>query len=189
MNILLIAQCDKRALVESRRILDQFAERRGERTWQTPITQAGLDTLRKLLKKSARRNTAVACHWIRGRDHSELLWIVGDASRFNEQGAVPTNSTRRDVLRKADENDWHSAEDIRLLSTLAALLHDLGKASLAFQNRLKPDAPMVRNLYRHEWTSLRLFQAFVGSDSDPIWLARLAIPSCLLYTSPSPRDS
>lgn len=177
MNILLVSQCDKRALVESRRLLDQFAERRGERTWQTPITQAGLDTLRTLLKKTARRNTAVACHWIRGRDHSELLWIVGDASRFNEQGAVPTNTTRRDVLRKGDENDWHSAEDIRLLSTLAALLHDLGKASLSFQNRLKPGAPMERNLYRHEWTSLRLFQAFVGTDDDPTWLARLANPS------------
>lgn len=183
MNILLIAQCDKRALVESRRILDQFAERRGERTWQTPITQAGLDTLRKLLKKTARRNTAVACHWIRGKDHSELLWIVGDASRFNVQGAVPTNSTRRDVLRKGDENDWHSAEDIRLLSTLAALLHDLGKASLAFQNRLKPGAPMERNLYRHEWTSLRLFQAFVGTDDDPAWLARLANPSAADHAS------
>ncbi|MBN0343716.1 hypothetical protein JTM70_37585, partial [Pseudomonas aeruginosa] len=93
MNILLVSQCEKRALSETRRILDQFAERRGERTWQTPITQAGLDTLRRLLKKSARRNTAVACHWIRGRDHSELLWIVGDASRFNAQGAVPTNRT------------------------------------------------------------------------------------------------
>ena len=39
MNILLISQCDKRALTETRRILDQFAERRGDRTWQTPITQ------------------------------------------------------------------------------------------------------------------------------------------------------
>lgn len=177
MNVLLISQCDKRALAESRRILDQFAERRGERTWQTPITQAGLDILRKLLRKTARKNTAVACHWIRGKDHSELLWIVGDAGRFSAQGAVPTNSTRRDVLRRDDENDWHSAEDIRLLSTLAALLHDLGKASRAFQDRLKPGAPMTRNLYRHEWTSLRLFQAFVGRDDDPTWLARLANPT------------
>lgn len=165
MNILLISQCDKRALVESRRILDQFAERRGERTWQTPITQAGLDTLRRLLKKTARRNTAVACHWIRGLDHSELLWIVGDTSRFNPQGAVPTNTTRRNVLRKDDENDWHTAEDIRLLAHMAALLHDLGKASVAFQRRLKATR-LERNLYRHEWVSLRLFLAFVGQDDD-----------------------
>jgi CRISPR-associated endonuclease/helicase Cas3 len=173
MNVLLVSQCDKRALTETRRILDQFAERRGDRTWQTPITNAGLDTLRKLLRKTARKNTAVACHWIRGQDHSELLWIVGDGRRFNTEGAVPTNSTTSDVLRKGDENDWHTAQDIRLLAQLAALLHDLGKASLAFQQRLQGKLD-ERNRYRHEWVSLRLFLAFVGSDDDDAWLARLA---------------
>ena len=173
MNILLISQCDKRALTETRRILDQFAERRGNRTWQTPITEAGLDTLRKLLRKTARKNTAVACHWIRGRDHSELIWIVGDARRFNTEGAVPTNATANDVLRKGDENDWHTAQDIRLLAQLAALLHDLGKASVAFQQRLQVRLD-ERNRYRHEWVSLRLFLAFVGGDNDESWLARLA---------------
>lgn len=174
MNVLLICQCDKRALVESRRILDQFAERCGERSWQTPITQAGLDTLRKLLKKTARRNTAVACHWIRGLNHSELLWIVGDASRFNERGAVPTNTTSRDILRRDDENDWHTGEDIRLLAQMAALLHDLGKASAAFQAKLTR-RQAVADAYRHEWVSLRLFEAFVGAAaSDSEWLERLA---------------
>ncbi|MEQ4574511.1 MAG: type I-F CRISPR-associated helicase Cas3f [Gammaproteobacteria bacterium] len=173
MNILLISQCDKRALTETRRILDQFAERRGDRTWQTPITQAGLDTLRKLLRRTARKNTAVACHWIRGLDHSELLWIVGDARRFNAEGAVPTDTTVRNVLRQGDENDWHTAEDIRLLAQLAALLHDLGKASVAFQERLRGKRT-ERNLYRHEWVSLRLFLAFVGGDDDETWLRRLA---------------
>ncbi len=175
MNILLISQCDKRALVETRRILDQFAERRGDRTWQTPITEAGLDTLRKLLRKTARKNTAVACHCIRGRDHSELLWVVGDARRFNAEGAVPTNTTARNVLRRGDENDWHTAEDIRLLAQLSALLHDLGKASIAFQSRLRGKL-QERNLYRHEWVSLRLFLAFVGQDDDEGWLRRLVDP-------------
>ncbi|MEF1218667.1 hypothetical protein REH76_12800, partial [Photobacterium damselae] len=64
MNILLISECNKQALPETRRILDQFAERKGSRTWQTPITFEGLKTLRMLLKKTARRNTAVACYWI-----------------------------------------------------------------------------------------------------------------------------
>nr|WP_255691648.1 type I-F CRISPR-associated helicase Cas3f [Luteimonas sp. XNQY3] len=172
---MLISQCGKRALTETRRILDQFAERRGDRTWQTPITEAGLDTLRKLLRRTARKNTAVACHWIRGRDHSELLWIVGDARRFNAEGAVPTDTTVRNVLRRGDENDWHTAEDIRLLAQLAALMHDLGKASVAFQARLQGRL-QERNLYRHEWVSLRLFLAFVGQDDDEAWLRRLADP-------------
>lgn len=176
MNVLLISQCDKRALTETRRILDQFAERRGDCVWQTAITQDGLDTVRKLLRKTARKNTAVACHWVRGRDHSELLWVVGDASRFNFEGAVPTNVTSSDVLRSHDENDWHTAQTIRLFAQLAALLHDIGKASLAFQERLT-GRRTERNLYRHEWVSLRLFQAFVGGDDDEGWLRRFADPN------------
>lgn len=172
MNVLLISQCNKNALKESRRILDQFAERRGERTWQTPITQAGLDTLRKLLRKSARKNTAVACHWIRGHDHSELVWVVGDAAKFNRRGATPTNTTRRNILRAEDENDWHSGQLIHLLASMAALFHDLGKASQAFQFRLQGKLE-GRNRYRHEWVSLRLLEAFVGKDDDAAWLGRL----------------
>lgn len=176
MNVLLISRCSKNALTETRRILDQFAERRGDRTWQTPITWDRLTTLRKLLRKTARKNTAVACHWIRGKDHSELMWIVGDATRFNAEGAAPTNTTRRDVLRQQDENDWHTAEDIKLLAALAALMHDLGKACEAFQLRLRGKGPEGANLYRHEWISLRLFQSFVGQDEDAGWLERLADP-------------
>ncbi len=174
MNVLFVAQCTKRALTETRRILDQFAERRGERTWQTPITQDGLDTVRRLLRQSARKNTAVACHWIRGRDHSELLWVVGDTRQFNDQGAVPTNMTARNVLRAGDENAWHHLPLMTALAALAALLHDLGKATQAFQDRLKNPGMRERNHYRHEWVSVRLFGAFVGRDDDAGWLQRMA---------------
>lgn len=84
----------------------------------------------------------------------------------------------RNVLRKEGENDWHTAQDIRLLAQLAALLHDLGKASVSFQERLQGKR-IERNLYRHEWVSLRLFQAFVGVDDDDGWLCRLASPDTL----------
>ena len=174
MNVLFVSQCSKRALTETRRILDQFAERRGDRTWQTPITQAGLDTVRKLLRQSARKNTAVACHWIRGRDHSELLWVVGDGRQFNAEGAVPTNTTASNVLRAEDESTWHHLPLMTALAALAALLHDLGKATQAFQDRLSSPGVRERNHYRHEWVSVRLFQAFVGQDDDPGWLQRLA---------------
>ncbi len=173
MNILLVSQCTKRALTETRRILDQFAERRGDRTWQTPITQQGLDTLRMLLRKTARKNTAVACHWIRGQNHSELLWVVGDTKQFNAQGATPTNMTERNILRQDDENDWHTAHDIRLLAAMAALFHDFGKANDTFQAKLRGKGKMA-DPYRHEWVSLRLFQAFVRQDADAEWLQRLA---------------
>ncbi len=172
MNVMLISQCSKNALTETRRILDNFAERRGERSWQTAITRQGLETLHRLLRKTARKNTAVACLWIRGKDHSELIWVVGDNRRFNAEGGTPTNTTQRDVLRAGDEDDWHHAEDIRLLAALAALFHDLGKANQAFQKKLTNTKPMA-DAYRHEWISLRLFEAFVGQDEDRQWLQRL----------------
>ena len=114
MNILLISQCNKNALKESRRIIDQFAERVGERSWQTHITEKGLEALHKLLRKTARKNTAVACHWIRSKNHTELLWIVGDKSQFNERGRVPTNRTNRNILRFNDECSQLSAADIQI---------------------------------------------------------------------------
>ena len=174
MNVMLISQCRKNALTETRRILDQFAERRGDRTWQTSITQQGLQTLHKMLRKTARRNTAVACHWIRGKGHTELIWVVGDAGRFNAHGAAPTNTTERDVLRRKDENDWHTIEDIRLLVILAALFHDLGKASRAFDKKLRGGKP-IADAFRHEWVSLRLLEAFVNGRNDEEWLASLTV--------------
>lgn len=176
MNVMLVSQCSKRALVETRRILDQFAERKGGRTWLTAITQQGLATLRKMLRKTAKRNTAVACHWIKSANRTELLWIVGSLSAFNEQGTVPTNTTQRDILRSQHENQWHTAEDISLLAGIAGLFHDFGKANLLFQNKLKGKCKGFEP-YRHEWVSLRIFQAFVDNQTDHQWLEKLAAMS------------
>ena len=112
MNILLISECNKKALSETRRVIDQFAERKGRRTWQTQITKDGLAMLRKLLNKTARRNTAVACYRIYGKNHTELLWLLGNRKRFNSEGTVPTNSTRRNILRSEDENAMRSISAI-----------------------------------------------------------------------------
>lgn len=66
-------------------------------------------------------------------------------------------------------------QHIRLLSALAALFHDVGKANRYFQRKLKSRSRKIApDPYRHEWVSLRLFEAFVGTDSDEAWLARLA---------------
>jgi len=83
MNVLIISRCTKRAREQSCQIIDQFAERTGDAAWQTTITMEGVDTLRKLLRKTARRNTAVACHWLKKNGQTELLWIVGNLRRFN----------------------------------------------------------------------------------------------------------
>lgn len=173
MNILLISQCSKNARQQSCRILDQFAERKGEGAWQTAITLEGLNTLRRLLRKTARRNTAVACHWIKKSGQTELLWIVGSLRRFNTQGNVPTHTTSRDILRSQHESHWHSTEAIALLAGIAGLFHDFGKAGALFQDGLLGKNSRRYQPFRHEWISVRLFQAFTVNQTDEQWLTQL----------------
>ncbi|WP_369857836.1 type I-F CRISPR-associated helicase Cas3f [Candidatus Thalassolituus haligoni] len=173
MIVIIKSQCGKKALIETRRVLDQFFERAGDRSWEGPVTQEGLITVRKLLRKTARRNTAVVCHRVRGRHQVEMEWIVGNARKFNAEGRVPTNSTGRDVLKSASENQWHTAEAIALMAGIAGLFHDFGKANVLFQLKLRGQRGMQEPL-RHEWLSLLMFVAFVRGKSDREWLETLA---------------
>lgn len=98
MMVLFVSQCEKNALAKTRRVLDAFANRIGDNTWQTVITNEGLQAVHKLLRKTASKSTAVSCHWIRTRSRSDLLWVVGNRKKFNEQGIVPVNYTSKDFV-------------------------------------------------------------------------------------------
>lgn len=105
MMVTFVSQCEHKALNRTRRVLDAFANRIGTNTWQTVITEDGLQAVKKLLRKSATKNTAVSCHWIRSRSRSEFLWVVGSKNEFNEQGVVPVNYTNQIDALKMDEID------------------------------------------------------------------------------------
>ncbi|EIF44408.1 CRISPR-associated helicase Cas3 family [gamma proteobacterium BDW918] len=175
MMVTFISQCDKKAIARSRRVLDAFADRIGDNTWQTVITQEGLLAVKKLLRKTATKNTAVSCHWIRSRARSELIWVVGNRNKFNYEGGVPVNTTLNDSYSAGDENRWIYGHAIQIVAVLAALLHDIGKATVGFQNKLfSPSDKFKGDPYRHEWISLRLFQAMIyGCNTDEQWLSRV----------------
>ena len=103
MMVTFISQCEKKALKKTRRVLDAFANRIGDNTWQTVITDEGLNTVKKMLRQTASKSTAVSCHWIRSRSRSQFIWVVGNKSKFGEQGVVPVNFTS-DELKK-DESE------------------------------------------------------------------------------------
>ena len=175
MMVTFISQCEKKALNRTRRVLDAFADRIGDNTWQTVITQEGLLAVKKLLRKTASKNTAVSCFWIRSRSRSELVWVVGNRQKFNELGRVPVNSTANNLLHSDWENQWHHAYSIQVMAALAALMHDLGKATVGFQKKLQPVNGVNKgDPYRHEWISLHIFLAMInGCDNDEAWLKRL----------------
>lgn len=176
MIVTFISQCEKKALPRTRRVLDAFADRIGDNTWQTVITEDGLLAVKRLLRKTVTKNTAVSCHWIRGRRRSELLWVVGNRNKFNSEGIVPVNRTKKKLDQNKWENDWHYLPLIKALVALSALLHDWGKASVLFQEKLQAKSKNSKkgDPLRHEWISCLLLNALVkhsgNQQNDTAWL-------------------
>lgn len=178
MMVVFVSQCEKKALTRTRRVLDTFADRIGDNTWQTMITQEGLLAVKKLLRKTASKNTAVSCHWIRSRSRTELVWVVGNKNKFNREGRVAVNSTSKSQVYRDDLLDWQLLPVIRSLTCLAALLHDWGKANARFQQKLaKNFRGIPADRLRHEWVSCLLLKALIlntdNPDLDSDWLSTL----------------
>ncbi len=121
MIVTFVSQCEKKALPRTRRVLDAFANRIGDNTWQTVITEDGLLAVKKLLKLTSSKNTAVACHRIKTRTRTELQWIVGNRNKFDSQGLVPVNRTQKDVFMdvmtmKAKKDEFYANTHLQPLA-------------------------------------------------------------------------
>ncbi|MBK1667603.1 hypothetical protein CKO28_06095 [Rhodovibrio sodomensis] len=88
----------------------------------------------------------------------EPAFIIGSRARFNRSGqyAVQTQS-----LGAQPRVETAGFEQLRCIVSLAALLHDVGKASAAFQWKLRGKRPLADPV-RHELISTLFFQALMG---------------------------
>ncbi|MDO6563407.1 type I-F CRISPR-associated helicase Cas3f [Amphritea sp. 1_MG-2023] len=179
MMVTFVSQCEKNALKRTRRVLDAFANRIGDNTWQTVITEEGLLAVKKLLRKTASKSTAVSCHWMRSRSRSQLLWVVGNKKQFNAEGYVPVNRTEQELPGSDMADNWRYLPLIKTFTGLAALLHDWGKATKLFQDKLNPQSKhkFKGDPLRHEWISSLLLMSLIRSGENPAqdqsWLAPL----------------
>lgn len=166
MHVLFVSACEKRALKRTRAVLDSYAIRTGESAWASPMTEEGLREVRAALKRSATRQTAVACYRNDGRMRMKLLWIVGSRNAFGPDGHFPVGATT--IRPGAAVPDW-----VRVVSLLAqggGWCHDLGKASVPFQRKLERNSTETDPV-RHEWMSMKLLHAVRddGLDWEAAW--------------------
>ena len=170
MHVLFVSACEKRALRRTRAVLDSYAIRTGASAWATPMTEEGLREVRAALKRTATRQTAVACYRNDGRMRMKLLWIVGSRNAFGPDGPFPIGTTSHKPTASAP--DW-----VRVASLLAQAggwCHDLGKASAQFQRKLEGNSTDTDPV-RHEWLSVKLLRGIWDENLnwDVAW-AKLA---------------
>lgn len=183
MIVTFVSQCEKKALKRTRRVLDSFADRIGDNTWQTIITKEGLEAVHKLLRKTASKSTAVSCHWIRGRSRTELLWVVGNKDRFNTQGVVPVHYTQTNVFIGEYEVELKKMYANTNVQRLDQHLFAVGFVASKIIERLIPDdANLVKSVYIaglwHDigkidksfqvWLQKKLKKSSVESDDDGV---------------------
>ena len=131
MHVILICASEKRAIARTAAVLDAYALRIGDRTWQSPMTVEGLSEVRAALRRSASKSTAVACWRNDGRIRMRLLWTVGRAKTFARDGAFAVATKSRKV--RVELPGFARAASV--IANASGLAHDLGKYAEAFQKR------------------------------------------------------
>lgn len=185
MHVVFVSACRKNARLRTCRVLDSYAVRTGDATWMTPITAQGLEEVGKLLRRTATRQTAVACFRNDGRSRMRLLWVVGNKSHFDRNGASPVAT--RQGRREAQLPDW--ASECALLAAAAGVTHDLGKFGHAFQAKLASAKP-VADPVRHEWISLFIVRRLLdGEKWDAAWQAFAQQPPTQRWKNLRPFDA
>jgi len=158
MHVVFVSNCELKALPRTRALLDRYGTRIGERAWATLITEQALDEVHSALRRSASRQTSVACYRSDAVLGLRPVWVIGNRKSYDSHGrfAVATQTRKKEFpmfLR-------HAA----LVARLSGYVHDWGKASLHFQDKLRSSCRAqdgsipAKDLIRHEWLSAWLMR-------------------------------
>ncbi|MBW4047915.1 MAG: hypothetical protein HIU89_08250 [Proteobacteria bacterium] len=180
IDVVIVSSCRKRAIARTHAILDRYASRMGIATWTTKITAEGLETLRRALRRTASRNTAVMCLKREGRGPNARLrqaWTVGNRAFFSHDWTTPvfvTEGTTRS--RTVDHNAPAWIADAKRVAAISGLFHDLGKNNAFFAEKILRSQPIADPI-RHEWLSTCLVTTMLDApelDLEQAWTQAVA---------------
>ena len=167
-EIIAVCRSEKSSRDRVARVLDRYFWRVGDRTWRGKATNACLDRVAKELRKRATRNTAVVLHEIRSSSESRVPIIrIGSRHAFSDEGVVPVSSHPADFRKRSRIHG--SAMTSAAVVGIAALFHDLGKATKLFQNKIRralKGGDAEADAVRHELFSSAVWDELYGGAGD-----------------------
>lgn len=173
MLVVLINESEGKAWKRTRRILAKYLPQIGSRVWAGHISEEGLKNLHQDIRKVVSKSGSVACHRMMSRNRMELQWIAGKKDPYDEQGryAFRTTQATKDY---ASQPQGPYGELLYLTRCLAALLHDIGKATHAFQGKMYNI--YHHEEYRHDLVGFLMLRSRFAQDNKPqdaVFLAEL----------------
>ncbi|TXF10358.1 type I-F CRISPR-associated helicase Cas3f [Pelomicrobium methylotrophicum] len=167
MHVVFVSNTTGKSSGRVNAVLDAYATRIGQNTWATPITEDGLEEVKKHIKRKVSRHVSVACYRNKGVYGMELLWIVGNKNMYDHHGYYAPETRSRGLQMPMAYR--HAA----LVAGLSGYCHDIGKANGQFRGKLKlsvegkASQENQSDPVRHEWISAWILQQFaLQSDKD-----------------------
>ena len=171
-EIIAVCRSTKKERDRVARVLDRYFWRIGDRTWRGKATNACLDRVSRELRSKAKRNTAVVVHEIRSARESRVPIVrIGARHAFSQDGIAPVS------FRPSQKAPKGRPSASRSVVRIAALFHDLGKATVLFRNKLRcalNGAPPEGDPVRHELHSAAVWDHLFGRTDDADLPAALA---------------
>lgn len=97
MLVVVVCECEKQARIRSRRIVSKYLPQIASSTWLGTLSKEGIRELQEALLKVASKNTAISCFICKSSRRSELVWQVGQKSKWTETGWFNFKTTAIDI--------------------------------------------------------------------------------------------
>lgn len=173
MLITLISASEKKARVKVRRVASKYLFQIGHDVWQGRLSAEGLQHMADEIKKKSSKYTSVVIWKAQGKKDTVIVGKIGNMKRFDESGRFVYKQKR--VSEPYAYSDNKQLNLMSYITELAALFHDLGKATDGFQEKLRlvfdskkaNDKTLISDPVRHELLSVFMTQAFL-KELDPI---------------------
>lgn len=163
LSVLVVNDSTRAALKKSQRVIAKYLPQVGPATYMGSLSAEGLRDLERELIAMRSRYMSVGCYKVAHDLSPDLQWVVGSKTHFDEEHSLYAHRSRTLAPKIPYVEGTPTAKLLALTLRLAALTHDIGKMSDAFQQKLwracsrSPGGPRGEFI-RHDAMSYRVIR-------------------------------